>query len=87
MNVKPAIIVLSDSDSSLFEWVSDGWNYVGIQHTPKARALMKKAQSCIQTGKNSPEVIKLLKQAGFEIKYDTDGSIRKMSDDYLSRRL
>lgn len=56
---QPKILVLSETDSSDFFWMSNGWaSDVG---------LMDKAHQCVVDGKNPGEVIDLLRKAGFDV--------------------
>lgn len=64
---KPNIIVLSKDTDQDFLWLSDGWNEIKKQHTPKAKALFAKAEVCMEQGETVPEVIALLEKAGFAI--------------------
>jgi hypothetical protein len=68
MSEKPVIIVTSkDDDTEGFKWYSDGWNHAGISHTPEAQDLMAKAHEQIVAGENVLDVIRRLKEVGFEI--------------------
>ncbi len=61
---KPRIFVLShDGDQDGFKWISDGWN----SESSRSPSLMRKARKAIESGKDVPDVVRLLKKAGFEV--------------------
>ena len=64
---KPKIIVLSLDDDKEFKWFSDGWYMIDQVCTERAQTLMAKARRAIEEGKNVPDVIKKLEEAGFDI--------------------
>jgi hypothetical protein len=64
---KPRILVLSSDGETEFRWMSDGWNDEPRRGTPEAAELMAKAKECASSGKNVPDIVRLLKDAGFEV--------------------
>ena len=61
------IIVLSDDSDDEFRWLSDGWYSQEVSGTQKAIQLMGVAREAIARGKDVPDTIEKLKQAGFTI--------------------
>jgi hypothetical protein len=64
---RPGIITASPDDAECFDWFSDGWFQESIRHTPEAQALMVKAKACITAGKDVPDVVRRLEEAGFTV--------------------
>lgn len=64
---KPTIVVLSDDTAETFDWLSDGWNTIKNRHTLPAQELYARATAIISTGKDVPDTIKRLEDAGFNI--------------------
>ena len=64
---KPSIIVLSLDKDTSFRWMSDGWYMVDQHKDPEAKKLFRKAQKCVDDGKDVKDVIEKLKKAGFSI--------------------
>ena len=65
--MKPRIIVVSEDSDDTFQWVSDGWYSAQHHHSKKAHDLMQKAETAIKEGKDVPDSIRRLENAGFEI--------------------
>lgn len=65
--MKPGIIVTSKDTDDVFEWLSVDWNRMEVSHTPEAKELFRKAKKAIAEGKDVPDAIRLLEEAGFEI--------------------
>lgn len=65
--MKPRIFVVSPDTADTFEWLSDGWYQIKQRGTKKAEALKKRTDKCIKAGKDVPDVIKLLRKAGFTV--------------------
>ena len=65
---KPSIIVTCDDDAETFGWMSDGWHQVHQMGTEKAQELFKKAEECIESGDDVPDVVRRLEEAGFDVR-------------------
>lgn len=76
--MKPRIICLSSDSESTFRCMSDGWFTVKNRRKPKNIALHKKADACIDAGKNVLDVIRRLEEAGFEVVRDEDGTYARL---------
>lgn len=66
--MKPRIIVFSEDNEQTFRFMSDGWHDAKKAHTARAKATMTRATKAIEAGKDVPDTVKRLLEAGFAVR-------------------